>query len=87
MPATDLLSAAGALALVIGLIVLLRFGTRFLGARHQFDTSASPRLAGQLTLDAKRRLHLVQCGSEQVLVLTGGANDIMLPWPHRPGQS
>ena len=71
MPLSDLLSALGALALVIGLIVLLRFGARFVGR-------------GRLGLDNRRRLHLIRTEAGQVLVLTGGASDVMLPWPPPP---
>ncbi len=81
MPISDLLSAAGALALVVGLIVLLRYGTRFVAARRPRAGGTPLWLAGQLGLDNKRRLHLVQCGGAQVLLLTGGASDVMLPWP------
>lgn len=81
MPMTDLLSAAGALALVIGLIVLLRFGSRFLGVARRPVATTKLTLAGQLALDGRRRLHLVGCGSGQVLVLTGGVTDVMLAWP------
>ena len=85
MPLTDLLSAFGALVLVLALIVLLRFGTRFLGAMRPHNAATPFRLAGQLGLDGRRRLQLVQCGDGQVLLLTGGASDIMLAWPPQPG--
>jgi flagellar biogenesis protein FliO len=81
MPLSDILSATGALALVIGLIVLLRFGTRFIAARRPRNGATPLWLAGQLALDGRRRLHLVQCGASQVLLLTGGASDVMLAWP------
>ncbi|WP_419730307.1 hypothetical protein [Lichenicola sp.] len=84
MPMTDLLSAAGALALVIGLIVLLRFGSRFVGMGRLRPANTPLILAGQLALDGRRRLHLVGCGSGQVLVLTGGVTDVMLVWPQAP---
>ena len=77
----DLLSALGALALVLGLIVLLRFGARFIGPGRPADPSAAPRIAGRLVLDGKRRLYLVEAGTGQALVLTGGASDVLLPWP------
>jgi flagellar biogenesis protein FliO len=34
-------------------------------------------LQGTLRLDARRRLHLVQVGGQQALVLTGGATDVI----------
>jgi len=36
---------------------------------------------GSLRLDARRRLHLVEAGGHQALVLTGGATDVMLRLP------
>ena len=81
MPVSDLLSATGALVLVVGLIVLLRYGTRFVAARRPRAGATPLWLAGQLGLDNRRRLHLIQCGGAQVLLLTGGASDVMLPWP------
>ncbi len=85
MSLPDLLSAFGALALVLGLIVLLRFGNRFLASMRPHNASTPFRLVGQLGLDGRRRLHLVQCGSGQVLLLTGGTSDTMLVWPPQPG--
>jgi flagellar protein FliO/FliZ len=80
MPLSDMLSAAGALGLVIGLIALLRFGTRFLGSRTGASRDSRLSLAAHLAVDGKRRLLLVQCDGGQVLLLTGGASDVMLAW-------
>ncbi len=81
MPVSDALSAAGALVLVVGSIFLLRYGSRFVASRRPRAAGTPLWLAGQLGLDGRRRLHLVQCGGSQVLLLTGGASDVMLPWP------
>ncbi len=81
MPVSDILSATGALVLVIGFIVLLRYGTRFVAGKRPRAAGTPLWLAGQLGLDGRRRLHLIQCGGAQVLLLTGGASDVMLPWP------
>ena len=79
---SDLLSALGALALVLGLIVLLRYGIRLVGPAGRLGVSSATLLvAGRLGLDNRRRLYLVEAGAGQVLVLTGGASDVMLPWP------
>ena len=37
-------------------------------------------LRESMALDPKRRLHLVQCGSRQVVLLTGGAQDLVVGW-------
>ncbi len=80
----DLLSAVGALALVLGMIVLLRYGVRLVGPAGRLRDSSAPLLvAGRLGLDNRRRLYLIEAGSGQVLVLTGGGSDVMLPLPPR----
>ena len=33
-----------------------------------------------IALDPRRRIHLVQCGDRQVVVLTGGGTDIVIGW-------
>ena len=72
--------ALGALAVVLALVWLLarlaRHGvlpSRRLGAR---------RLALQevVALDARRRLCLVRCDGRALLVLTGGAQDVVVGW-------
>jgi flagellar protein FliO/FliZ len=75
-----LLTALAALAVVLGLIVL--------GARAARVSGLAPRLgAGRriaveeiTALDARRRLHLVSCEGRRVLLLTGGAQDLVLGW-------
>ncbi|MBN8891274.1 MAG: flagellar biosynthetic protein FliO, partial [Rhodospirillales bacterium] len=37
-------------------------------------------VARTLALDPRRRLHLVRCEGRQVLLLTGGAQDIVVGW-------
>ena len=88
MSHSDLLSAFGALALVLGLIVLLRYGLRLVGPAARLGVPSAPLLvAGRLGLDNRRRLYLVEAGTGQVLVLTGGASDVMLPWPPHAGSA
>jgi flagellar protein FliO/FliZ len=73
-----ILTAAAALAAVIGFILV---AARF--AR----TGALPRRGGGsltsrevLALDAGRRLHLVRCEGRDVLLLTGGPQDVVVGW-------
>jgi flagellar protein FliO/FliZ len=33
-----------------------------------------------IALDPRRRLHLVQCADRQVILLTGGAQDLVVGW-------
>jgi hypothetical protein len=38
-------------------------------------------LRGTLRLDSRRRLHLVEIGGRQALVLTGGVSDVIVCLP------
>jgi flagellar protein FliO/FliZ len=68
-----------ALAAVVGLIWLVkrlargRFGLVQGGAGRM-------RVAEILALDPRRRLHMIECDGQAVLVLTGGPQDLMLGW-------
>jgi flagellar protein FliO/FliZ len=37
-----------------------------------------------LALDPRRRIHLVQCGQRQVVLLTGGGQDLVVGWMQDP---
>jgi flagellar protein FliO/FliZ len=37
-----------------------------------------------IALDPRRRLHLVQCGKRQVVLLTGGGQDLVVGWMQDP---
>ena len=74
------LSAAAALAGVLGLVLL---GGRLLRASGFAPAArAGTRLALQesLALDPRRRLVLVRCDGREVLLLTGGAQDQVVGW-------
>jgi flagellar protein FliO/FliZ len=75
-----IITAAGALLIVL---VLLALGARLI---RTGVWSGHPRTGKLLTiqetvaLDTRRRLHLVQCGQRQVLLLTGGTQDVVVGW-------
>jgi len=73
--------AIGALLGVLGLIVLLARGARRLGLGG-VGPRPGRRLAMQevLPIDARRRLLLVRCDGREVLLLTGGGQDLALGW-------
>ena len=75
-----LLQAASALVAVVALVLLAGRAARLRGLAAPTDPQAL-RLAATLALDGTRRLHLVETASGQVLVLTGGTRDALLPWP------
>lgn len=77
------LTSAGALAAVLGLLLLaarvLRAGrgTRATGRRLAVEEA--------LALDTRRRLLLVRCDGRELLLLTGGRQDTVIGWvPERP---
>jgi flagellar protein FliO/FliZ len=68
-----------ALMAVIALVLLAQRAARWGGL-------AVPRAGGRLavveavTLDGRRRLSLVRCDQRHLLVLTGGAPDLVVGW-------
>jgi flagellar protein FliO/FliZ len=41
-------------------------------------------LRESIALDPRRRIHLVQCGERQVVLLTGGGQDLVIGWLQEP---
>jgi flagellar protein FliO/FliZ len=90
------LLALGALALVLGMIWLSRhalvalptiLGRLGLSTKRLGPPQARARalaLEQVLALDARRRLVLVRCGTRQVVLLTGGAQDMVVGWLDAP---
>ena len=73
------LTAGMALLFVLGLILLL--------ARLLRATGLAPQTGGQrlklqevLALDARRRVMILRCDGREVLLLTGGPQDLCLGW-------
>lgn len=89
MTAATPLLAVLALVAVIGLILLARLAVPLLPAmaraalRGRAHASGSPEtlaLEQSLALDPRRRLLLVRCGARRVLLMTGGAQDVVVGW-------
>ena len=77
----DLLTIGSGLAAVIVMILLVRHGTRLTGhlaRRGKAQTMLAVRAS--LAIDGRRRLSLVECDGHRLLLLSGGANDVMLGW-------
>jgi len=78
-------TALGALAVVVGLLL----GSQFL-ARHfklpqrlgraGHESAGRLAISQSLALDPRRRLLLVRCDGRELLLLTGGPQDISLGW-------
>ncbi|MFN7307448.1 MAG: hypothetical protein ACK5V0_08850 [Alphaproteobacteria bacterium] len=73
------LTAGISLLFVLGLILLL---ARLLRASGLAPQTGGQRLKIQevLALDARRRLIILRCDGREVLLLTGGPQDLCLGW-------
>jgi flagellar protein FliO/FliZ len=77
---SSLLTAVAALAVVLALV--------WLGARAARLTGLAPRPTGArilalqdaMALDSRRRLLVVRCGARDVVLLTGGGQDVVVGW-------
>ena len=78
--ASQAAGAIAALCIVVLLILLAARGARLLPLMQRNDAGAVIRLRGTLALDTRRRLHLVEADGRHALVLTGGAQDVLLAW-------
>ena len=79
MEPLQLLTAVGALGLVIGMVWLLARMALAAGLARQ-PGARRLQLREALALDRNRRLHLVACDGREVLVLTGGGADVVVGW-------
>ena len=77
----DVLTTLAALAAVIVMILLARYGAGLvrLGPRRG-PTAGILSLDASLSLDPRRRLSLIGCQGHQLLLLTGGPTDVLLGW-------
>jgi flagellar protein FliO/FliZ len=75
----DWLTAGLALLLVLGLILAL---ARLLRASGLAPQTKGQRLKVQevLAVDARRRLLILRCDGREVLLMTGGPQDLCLGW-------
>ena len=76
----SLLSIAAALVAVLVLIWLASRAARFGGMARRPAGVGTLSVQDVLMLDARRHLHLIKCGERRVLLLTGGAQDVVVGW-------
>jgi flagellar protein FliO/FliZ len=80
----DLTSLLSALAALIAVLALIAVAARFarLGGFASRTQGGGRNLAIEeaIALDARRRLVLVRCPEGRVLLLTGGAQDLVVGW-------
>lgn len=84
---STLLSALAALLAVVGLIWLAARGARFAGFTPRSGAGRTLHALDSIALDSRRRLHLVACRDRQVLLLTGGATDLVVGWLPAPPEA
>ena len=76
---------AGMAAFWLGVVLLLiagaARGAKLLPSMRALAPAGELVLRGQLVLDGRRRLQLVQAGGHQVLVLSGGTGERILLLP------
>jgi len=80
MIGASVIPAIGVLAGVVGLVLIAgRLATR-LPFRPQIGAGRTLVLRESVALDPRRRVHLLQCGQRQVVLLTGGSQDVVVGW-------
>jgi flagellar protein FliO/FliZ len=84
MTAQSLVLVFGAL---IGVLALIGVAAKLLQIspwRPKPPPGRTLILRETISLDPRRRLHLVQCGQRQVVLLTGAGQDIVVGWMQDP---
>ena len=80
-----MLSAVAALLGVLALVLVAGRGARALGLGQSAPVRGAAgrhlALVETLLLDPRRRLLLVQCDGQRLLILTGGPQDVVQPLP------
>jgi len=80
MTAQTILLVVGVLIGVIALIGAAARLFQFSGWRGHPGSGRTLILRESIALDQRRRIHLVQCGQRQVVLLTGGGQDLVIGW-------
>jgi flagellar protein FliO/FliZ len=87
----SLLFALLALSGVVALILLARRAALLMPRLARLPGTAGGggplRLEHSIPLDVRRRLLLVRCGPRRVLLLTGGAQDLVVGWLDPPSEN
>ncbi len=68
---------------LLGVLALIGLSARVLqlgGWRPASKTGRTLIVRETIALDPRRRLHLVQCADRQVILLTGGGQDLVVGW-------
>lgn len=75
------------IAVLAGVLALIGVAARMF-QRGMWRPQARPGrtliLRELIALDPRRRVHLVQCGQRQVVLMTGGGQDLVVGWMQDP---
>jgi flagellar protein FliO/FliZ len=80
-------SAFLVVGVLTGVIALILAATRLFQSslwRTQPRPGRTLVLRESIAIDPRRRVHLVQCGQRQVILLTGGGQDVVVGWIQDP---
>jgi flagellar protein FliO/FliZ len=80
-------SALLVVGVLTGVIALILAATRlfqFSLWRTQPRSGRTLVLRESIAIDPRRRVHLVQCGQRQIILLTGGGQDVVVGWIQDP---
>jgi flagellar protein FliO/FliZ len=80
-------SALLVVSVLAAVLMLILAGTRLLQIglwRSQAKPGRTLVLRESIALDSRRRVHLVQCGTREVILLTGGTQDVVVGWTQDP---
>jgi flagellar biogenesis protein FliO len=80
-------SAFVVIAVLAGVLALIGGATRVFKLRMWRPQPRAGRtliLRESIALDPRRRVHLVQCGQRQVVLMTGGGQDLVIGWMQEP---
>jgi flagellar protein FliO/FliZ len=84
MNGQTMLLVVGALIGVLAFIVLAARLFQMGVWRTQPRLGRTLILRESVALDPRRRVHLLQCGQRQVVLLTGGGQDLVIGWIQDP---
>lgn len=83
LPINSILTAVAALIAVLAMIWLAARAAHLGGIARRSAGGGLLTVQDVLVLDTRRRLHLILCDGQQVLLLTGGGQDIVVGWIER----
>jgi flagellar protein FliO/FliZ len=75
------------IGVLTGVLALILAATRIFQSglwRIQPRPGRTLAIRESIALDPRRRIHLVQCGQRQVILLTGGGQDLVIGWLQDP---